>query len=233
MNAHVSIDTAAERVRSVLVSAQSLTLHSPSHRAELVGRHQVLDDGRMAVELPTDHCMTRQLISDGQQLAMIEVTDLVPVPVRDRIRCRVTLTGSLAPVGVGTDDGELFALFHPSSAELVRDGQTLTVEPTVLADARPDPFATSEAKLLCYLSDHRRDVIELLVQLLPPEQRLGMRTAQPVQLDRLGIVVRLELPGGDHDIRLDFPTPADNLDELNACLDALLARARNGRQPSP
>ncbi|MER5185707.1 DUF2470 domain-containing protein [Streptomyces sp. NPDC002896] len=67
---------------------------------------------------------------------------------------------------------------------------------------------------------------------MPPEPRHGARTAQPVRLDRLGIVLRLESPGCNHDVRLSFPTPAGDLEQLNACLDALLDQARHGRRPS-
>ncbi|MXM65896.1 hypothetical protein GR925_21200 [Streptomyces sp. HUCO-GS316] len=69
-------------------------------------------------------------------------------------------------------------------------------------------------------------MIELLTQLMPPERRHGAQTAQPVRLDRLGIVLRVESSSAEHDVRLNFPTLAETLEQLDACLDVLLARAR-------
>ncbi|UZI34009.1 DUF2470 domain-containing protein [Streptomyces sp. VB1] len=221
--------TAAERLQSMLVAASSLTLRTPGHEAELVGRHRVLDGGRVRVELPADQCMTRHLVCDGRQLAMIEVTDLVPVSVRNRIRSRAALVGSLAPAGAGTGDGELFADFVAANAEVTTGGQSLTVGPDTLAAAHADPFAAVEARLLCHLAERQRHVIEQLTRLAACGQRHGVRAVQPVRLDRFGIVLRLESPEADLDVRLDFPTPADDLEQVNACLDALLARARDGR----
>jgi hypothetical protein len=174
-------------LRSVLVATQSLTLHTPGHHAELAGRHHVFDSGRTRVELPADNCMTRHLVGDGRQIAMIEVPDPAPTPVRDRIRSRVTLTGQPAPVGAGTDDSELFAFFDVLGAKLVTGGETPTVDPAALSAARPDPLAALEAQLLCHLTDSRRDVIELLAELVPPDQRHGARAVRPVRLDRLGL----------------------------------------------
>ncbi|MXM65897.1 hypothetical protein GR925_21205 [Streptomyces sp. HUCO-GS316] len=138
--ARPDVPTPAERLLSVLIATPSLTLRPPGHDAELVKRHQVLDGGRIRVELPADNCMTRHLVGDGRQPAVIETTDLVPVPVRDRIRSRASLTGSPAPADVATDDGELIADFDVLSGELTTSGQTLTVDPATLQAARPDPW---------------------------------------------------------------------------------------------
>lgn len=150
-------------MRSALVATQSLTLHTPGHHAELAGRHHVLDSGRTRVELPADNCMTRHLVGDGRQIAMIEVT------------------------AAGTDYSELFAFFDVLGAVLVTGGETPTVDPAALSAARPDPLAALEAQLLCHLTDSRRDVIELLAELVPPDQRHGARAVRPVRLDRLGL----------------------------------------------
>jgi hypothetical protein len=217
--------TPAERMRSLLLAAGSLTLHTPGHRADLVGRHTVAA-GRVTVELPIVSCMGRQVVNDGEVLAMIEVTDLAPVPVRDRVRARATLTGRLTPTDGGTRDGEVRAVLALATAELVTPGGAEPVEPGAFAAARSDPLAAAEAGLLGHLNDCHRDAIEQLSRLIPPHQMHDVRGVHPLRLDRHGIVLRLEYATQDRDVRLNFPVSLDGPNQVGIQIDALLAQVR-------
>jgi hypothetical protein len=224
-----AVSTPAERLRSMLVAAGSLTLHTPGHRADLVGRHLVTAE-RVRVELPTDSCMARHIAHAGEVIAMIEVTDLAPVPTRDRVRGRGALTGWLIPAESHHGEHELAAELALAAAELVTGDGTEPVEPAEFAAARPDPFAAAEAGLLCHLNDHHPRTVEQLSRLIPAEQLHGVRGIQPLRLDRHGLVLRLEFARQDRDVRLHFSTPLDDPCRLGTEIDALLARAARCRR---
>lgn len=230
----VSNDDAAERIRSMLTATDSLTVHTPGHRAHLVARHTVDDDGRVRVELPTTSCMAMHLTHESASVAMIELTDLAPTAVRDRVRGRGTLTGWLVPVGQATATaegrgGELFAQLDLVAVELQTREATIDVDPARYAAARPDPLAAAEAELLCHLTDHHPRVVETLCRLVPPAYLQGVHRVRPLRLDRHGVVLRLEFPGRDRDARLRFPTPVTHPGEVGSRMESLLVQARHCR----
>ncbi|MDW5324997.1 DUF2470 domain-containing protein [Plantactinospora sp. KLBMP9567] len=216
----------AERLRSLLVAAKSLSLHTPGHRADLVGRHR-LPSERLIVELPAVSCLARHLRQSGELVALVEVTDLAPVQVRDRVRARATLTGWLTVAdGVAVADAELPAVLELATAELVTAGTTASIDPAAFAVARPDPLADSEADLLCHLDDHHPETVARLSRLVPPGRLHGVRQIRPLALDRFGIVLRLEHPDHDSDIRLCFPVPLHDGDQLADAVQAMLDGGR-------
>src|SRR5689334_10012591 len=84
--------TPAERLRTLLAAADSLSLRTTRHRADLIGRHTVTADGRLRVALPVHAELARHLLDVGELPALVEITDLAPVPARHRVRARATLT---------------------------------------------------------------------------------------------------------------------------------------------
>ncbi|MDG4782047.1 DUF2470 domain-containing protein [Micromonospora sp. WMMD961] len=225
-----STDHAAERLRSMLVAADSLTLRVPGIKAYVAGRHVVTSDGRLRVELPTRSHLTDHLAQQRETVAMVEVTDLAPTPVRDRVRGRGTLTGWLT---TGTDptggDQEPVVALDLVTAELTVDGRTTAVDPEAFATARPDPLAAAEADLLCHLDHHHPQTVERLCRLIPARHLQGVRQVRPVRLDRHGVVLRLELTGGDRNVRLSFRTPLLHPDHLGHEIEALLREAHGCR----
>jgi hypothetical protein len=127
---------------------------------------------------------------------MIELTDLAPVAVRDRVRG--TLTGWLAPAVVGSPEQDVFAILD---------------------------LATVESDLLCHLDD-ARPTGDLLSRLGPARHPDGVRSVHPLRPDRLGLVLRLQHVGWYHDLQLAFDTPVSHPDQLPAQIEALLTRAR-------
>ncbi|MGI5481680.1 DUF2470 domain-containing protein [Streptomyces lavendofoliae] len=91
----------AERVRSVLTAARSLTVTTDGYRCDLVGAHALDDRGRLTLRLPGD-CHLAAAVAcapRGDLAAMLQFTDVAPTAVRDRVRARVTLSGWLTDAG--------------------------------------------------------------------------------------------------------------------------------------
>ena len=102
-----------------------------------------------------------------------------------------------------------------------------SVAPHALMDARPDPFCTMESFWLQHLESAHRDVIERLALKIPPSVRRGQ--VRPLGLDRYGVQLRVEGDDGDHDIRLPFAKPVDDITGLNKAIRVLLGCPfRNG-----
>ncbi|GAB3841888.1 DUF2470 domain-containing protein [Micromonospora andamanensis] len=214
----VTAGTPAERLRTLLAVTESLTLRTPLHRADLVGRHTVAADGRLRLALPARTAVARNLLDLGETPALVDLTDLAPLPVRDRVRARATLTGWLALDDL--DDGEVTALLDLASAELVDPDGDASVDPDALADARPDPLARYEAELLRHLHRHP-DAMRRLGRRADVDLGVHARAVHPLRLDRYGIVLRLELPTHHRDVRIAFDSPATGPREATAHLARL------------
>ncbi|WBB52834.1 DUF2470 domain-containing protein [Verrucosispora sp. WMMD573] len=211
--------TPAERLRTLLAGTGSLTLRTPTHRADLVGLHTVAADGRLRLALPARTEVARQLLDLGETPAQIELTDLVPLPLRDRVRARATLTGWLTLDEL--DGNEVTARLDLASAELVDPDGDAGVDPDALADARPDPLAAHEADLLRHLHRHP-DALRRLGRQAAAGLGVDARTVHPLRLDRYGIVLRLELPTHHRDARIAFASPANGPRDAAAHLARLI-----------
>ncbi len=95
-----------------------------------------------------------------------------------------------------------------------------SVAPRALLAARPDPFCAMESCWLQHLESDHRGVIERLASRLPPSLRRGR--VRPLGLDRYGIQLRVECGDGDHDVRLPFATPVDDVTGLSQAIRALM-----------
>jgi hypothetical protein len=213
----------AERLHSLLCSASSLDIIAASRRVSLLDGHAVDDAGRLTIEVPADSALALDL-SDGPLPALIEITDVSPVAMRNRIRARVTLAGGLRPTGGTT------TIFDMAAADLTERGVTTYVAPAEFAAAAPDLLASREATLLCHLVDAHADLVSWLSRLVPVERLHGVARVYPLHLDRFGIVLRLEFPGHDRDVRLPFGQPCVAVEDAPSRMLELLARARACRR---
>ncbi|OON30262.1 MULTISPECIES: DUF2470 domain-containing protein [Micromonospora] len=223
----VAAGTPAERLRTLLVAADSVTLLTPTHRAELTGRHRVGPDGRLRVEVPADSGAAHELAREGDLPAVVHVVDLAPIPMPDRVRGRAALTGWLTVEGLRGRRPDLVAVLHLATAGITDTGGTAPVDPDAFATARPDPIAPAETELLRRLDADARTV-EQLTGLLPARLRQADARIHLLRLDRAGIVLRVQSPAGSaarpHDVRLPFARPMRDPDQLGARIDALLGR---------
>ena len=99
--------TPAERLRSLLRTASSVDVVvaagdrvGAGRRVSLLGSHTFGSDGRMLVAVPADSALAIDL-SGGSLAVRIEVTDVAPVAMRDRIRARAVLAGQLSATSLG------------------------------------------------------------------------------------------------------------------------------------
>ncbi|MEU8850206.1 hypothetical protein AB0C70_29195 [Streptomyces sp. NPDC048564] len=90
--------TPAERARSVLAAAGSLTVTTQGHRIELIGLHTVDAAARLLLHNPPDGHLAAELAvaPHGDLAALVEFTDVAAVAVRERVRSRLTLAAGSA-----------------------------------------------------------------------------------------------------------------------------------------
>ena len=212
------LPTPAERLRSLLAAACSLTLHVPGRRCDLVGAHRV-EGGLIVLDLQAS-----AVPLDPESAAVLEFTDVVPTPVRSRVRARATFSGWL-----GEHPGGGLALDLAEAS--LRDpafglDSEISVEPEDFAAAVPDPLAEVEADLLCHLSDAHPDAIDRLSRLVPPHHLHGVRRILPVRMDRFGVVLRLEFAARARDVQLPFLSPLTHADEAGDRMQELFQQAR-------
>lgn len=228
-SSHPTRPTPAERVRSVLRAAQSMTVVSDGRLHEV---HRLDEDGGAmgAVHLhaPDDGTLAP---TSPRIPVRLELTDIAPTSVRDRLRARVTLTGLMdAPYD---DESPASTCVEFGQAVLECDGDRHFVTMEELEEAPLDPTATSEAGMLMHLVDGHPELIPLLVRLVRPRPGRGMLRAVPLALDRYGMTLRLEFPGSHQDERLPFATPITGLDQAGPQIHALLSAARRASHLGP
>lgn len=212
----------------------------------------LLDDGTVALVLAGSDPAADTVAGQPAGQALLELTDHAPLRLRERVRALVWIRGRLAKVPAAEVCGLLdrIAAEHPSPVLLqVRSPRTrhpapagearstllrLTVESAVLADttgaeavavddllaARPDPFCAVEADWLRHLDAKHPEVVARLAARLPASLRRG--AIRPLGIDRGGVWLRVEHPDGDHDARLAFTRPVEDLAGLNRAVRVLM-----------
>lgn len=224
--------TPAERARSVLAAAGSLTVTTRGHRIELIGLHTVDAAARLLLHNPPDGHLAAELAMapHGDLTTLVEFTDIAPVAVRERVRARLTLGGRLSALGPKS------LVFHPARAVLTEDDGTTTVGLDELTLACPDPLARHEAEMLARLDAAHAHTVAPLARLLPAREQLGATGLRPLRLDRHGLVLRLETPDAHHDVRLPFAAaathPGEAVRQIHTLLAEATARPRRRRLPT-
>lgn len=223
-NAAPAQPTGAERVRSVLTAARTMTLHTHAGRAEMLRTEtgDLLDRVHLRPLLPPLPGARAALPGKERTPATLELTDIAPVPARDRVRCRVTVTGRLLrahPTAESRCVQVERAVLRTANTEYAIGVEELLTTPA-------DPLATSEAGMLTHLTDHHEELVPLLMRLVEPRLAQGVVRALPLALDRYGMTLRLEYARGHHDARLPFPGKLDDADQTGVQVHALLVAAR-------
>ncbi|MFI1444286.1 DUF2470 domain-containing protein [Streptomyces fructofermentans] len=213
--------TAAERARSIVGVAHSMTVVSEGRHSEVRRLDGAGVMGQVHLHAPFEGSGTPP---GGRVPVRLELTDVAPTPVRDRLRARVTLTGLLA------------APYDPESTEstcmeigqcvLEDDNGRSHVTLQELEAAEPDPLATCEAGMLTHLVDDDPELVPLLLRLARPHPDGDVQRALPLGIDRYGLTLRLEHARSHQDIRLPFHKPVSHVDHVGPQIHALLAAAR-------
>lgn len=250
MTTVVAAPTTAERIRSACARAGGAMVAVDGLDPTATPVHHLLADGSFAITIPVDGSLAGALVSAGAagMQAVLEMTDYAPLPLREPVRSLVWIRGRLVSVPAGEVGGllDLIAAEHPNPALLQVNtdeptgGETayalvrLEIESVVVADstgaesvgvgalleARPDPFCGLESCWLRHLESAHRDVVERLSARLPMTLRGGR--VRPLGLDRYGVQLRVEDETGDHDVRLPFAKPVDDVAGLSQAIRVLM-----------
>ncbi|MFD3696521.1 DUF2470 domain-containing protein [Streptomyces sp. NPDC058646] len=222
--APVTRPTDAERVRSVLAAAHSMTVVADGLRSEV--RHLDGADPMGRLHL---HPAEPGGGAEHRPAIRLEFTDIAPTPVRDRVRARVTVLGRmLTPYPQdGAESGSSDSTCMEFTRAVLETGDgTAHIGLEELDAARPDPLAPYEAGMLTHLLDDHPDLVTLLLRLVHPVPTTAVVRALPVAMDRYGITLRLEERRGHRDVRLPFPSPLDDVEQSGAQIQALFSAAR-------
>ncbi len=243
--------TTAERIRSACVRAGGAMLAVEGVDPTATPVHHLLEDGSFAITVPVDGVLAGMVVAAGAGgvQAVLEMTDYAPLPLREPVRSLVWIRGRLHCVPVGEVSGllDLIAAEDPNPALLqvnsgpsCAEGDTryalmrLEIESVVVADstgaesigvgtllgARPDPFCVMESCWLQHMESAHREVVDRLATRLPMALRRGR--VRPLGLDRYGVRLRVETDDGDHDVRLPFAKPVDDVTGLSQAIRVLM-----------
>ena len=243
--------TTAERIRSACARAGGAMLAVEGLDTTATPIHHLLEDGSFAITIPAHGKLAAAVISAGNGgiQAVLEMTDYAPLPLREPVRSLVWIQGRLRDVPMGEVPAllDLIATANPNPALLqVNSGTTgdegdtryalmrLEIESVVVADstgaesvglstllgASPDPFCAMESCWLQHMEAQHRDVVDRLASRLPTALRRGR--VRPLGLDRYGVQLRVEGADGDHDVRLPFAKPVDDVTGLSQAIRVLM-----------
>ncbi|QNP64981.1 DUF2470 domain-containing protein [Streptomyces genisteinicus] len=219
--AAVPAPTAAERVRAVLATAHSLTVVSEGVRTDVHGLDGAEALGHFHLHDPDEPIGPP---GTGRVPVRLELTDVSPAPVRDRMRARVTLTGLLAgPFDPASRESTCLEF---GQAVLEEDGLRRYVTLAELQATPLDPVAAGEAGIVTHWLDGHGELAAVLLRLVRPRPAAGIRRVLPLGVDRHGVVLRMEYARGHRDARLPFGTPVDRIEQFGPRMQALLAAAR-------
>ncbi|MEU2111334.1 DUF2470 domain-containing protein [Streptomyces sp. NPDC019507] len=189
---------------------------------------------------------------DDDLTCVMEITDVAPVAVRQRIRGRAWLAGWLTAVRNGDRARyeRLLAERHPEHAPSYTDADHPAwmlvrletgeislddlwgagcVDPADLGATEPDPVAPHEAELLQHLHSAHGEQVRGLAGLLGEragEAGAAVRDVVPLALDRFGLRLRCTTADGrTFDARFDFPEPVEDTGALRHAMHTLFAAA--------
>jgi hypothetical protein len=241
----------AERIRSACARGGGAMLAVEGIEPAATPVHHLLDDGSFAITAPATDVLVGMVLAAGNSgvQAVLEMTDYAPLPLREPVRSLVWIRGRLhhIPVGDVPELLDLIATQSPNPALLqvnndpkAASGDTpyalmrLEVDSVVVADstgaeavglgtlldAQPDPFYALESCWLQHLETAHREVVDRLANRLPTPLRRGR--VRPLGLDRYGVQLRVEADDGDHDVRLPFAKPVDDVTGLSQAIRILV-----------
>ncbi|MYW69950.1 DUF2470 domain-containing protein [Streptomyces sp. SID8379] len=220
-----AVPTTAARARSVLAAAWTCGVTTDVGQDDLVGAHRVAaEDGTVRISPPAESVLAAAVLCapHGRPTTLLEFADVAPVPVRDRVRARVWLSGELVPDGPGGTE----LVLRPERAVLQTRTERICVDLDELAATAPDPLALAEPRLLTHLAEAHPEAVEQLTLLIAPDSLHGVVRVQPLAVDRHGLTLRLERARGQADVRIPFHSPADDLASLTERMHCLLASAQ-------
>lgn len=194
-------------------------------------------DGEVFLVFPAESPAVRAAThaQDDEVPAVLEITDVAPVSVPNRIRGRAWLSGWLTCVPGVAEPGRMMLRLELGELSLDDLWGAEHVEPAAFAHAQADPLVAYETELLQHLHSGHGDQVRTLWGLLG-ERENGVRTAGdravPLALDRYGLRVRFTREHGrgtpaerSFDARFEFPEPVRDIAQLRGAMHRLFESA--------
>jgi len=225
----------AERARTLAYGVAGGALTALDLPEELVAAHIAGPGGGPLLLMPVSSPVVQSLEHAADLPVTLQVTDLSPVPLPDRVRGAAWLHGwvtevplesrreaavrisrlhprpDLLDIGVRipvSGEAAEWTILSMEIAEVhLRDmWGDCVIEPEDYAAASPDPFVAVEPALVTHLDAHHREELEALFR-----HRFGavdpMPSVRAVGLDRFGLRVRCSAPGPDAPPPFDLRFP--------------------------
>jgi hypothetical protein len=241
------VPSSAERARTLAGRARHAAVIGEPDDGDLRAAptlHHVPATGAATLQFPDDHPLVLAVRERGEALlpVMLELADVAPVTVRRPVRGLLWISGRLrvlplrvarrAALRVAAEQpderlldighGETLLRLEPAMVVLSDAEGTEALAPTAVAAAPPDPVAATGDPWLAHLAAAHAGTLSALVPHLPPHlRRTGHRLA-PLGVDRLGLRLRVETDGEDHDVRLPFPGPLSCPGQLGEAVRGLI-----------
>lgn len=240
-----AIPALAERARTLAARGCTATVMA----AGITGRvmpalHQVhRDDSALLLLARDDDLPTSvELAPGGEVSAMVELTDIAPVALREPVRGLLWITGWLR--ALNPDQGRKFAVRwaeHRCDPRLLDVGHTARLlwldpvfvvfsdaegsgwlTPATVACAEPDPLCRLEHAWLRHLEQFHQEVLRAAVRHLNAGRQRWDAQVRPLGIDRLGVRLRIEGSSPAQDVRLAFRRPVTTPVQLAQELYGLL-----------
>lgn len=189
-------------------------------------------DGDLFLELPAESPAVRAAThaQDDELTAVLEITDVAPVSVPNRIRGRARVFGRLTTVPGMAGPGRMLLRLETGEAYVDDLWGAQSVEPEEFRDASADPLVIHEAELLQHLHAAHGEQLGNLSALLGDRGTAGCSAHRPavvpLALDRLGLRVRVcERDRRCFDARFEFSEPVRDVNELRHAMHTLFEAA--------
>jgi hypothetical protein len=231
----------AARARTIAYGVTPATLTLPDGARVEIAAHTTDAVGRPLLLARPGGPVARAVTAwpDDDMPVALEIADLAPVPLPDRVRGRMWITGWVGEVPMGERAAafrrvaEVGALPDPDQSEwrtlridiaeidLCDGWGSADVDVDEYAAAVADPLVRDEAGLMRHLDGaHRHELGRLCGQVPALAGATGPRA---LGVDVYGLWVRTSVDGTPVNVRFTFPEPVDDTYGLQRAYRALLA----------
>jgi hypothetical protein len=202
---------------------------------ELTPRERITgSDGDLFLLFPADSPAVRAAThAEADDLpAVLEITDVAPVAVPNRIRGRAWVSGWLtAARELPARPGCVWLRLEVGEASVDDLWGGEPVDPEAFAAARADPLVAHEAELLQHMASSHAEQLDWLCALASDACGSVPLRAVPLALDRFGLRVRFTGGGGCVDARFEFLSPVRGQEDLHRAMHALFEVAYEAAHP--
>ena len=220
--------SSAARARAMLEHATDLRVGVGDDLCQ-VRSHRVASDGSLLFVAGAN---TRESVFSNAAAwrrpdVTAEAVDVSPVPMSDRVRGVVTVTGNLGSdvVDAGmVGQPQRVCRLEPTSVTLdwCTSPEPVSVDLEEYRAAVPDPISSCEREHLVHLHEEHGVLLGALAAAVSTEGTVIDAEVRPLALDSGGLELRVERSGERNHVRLPFASPAECACELRDAMTFLV-----------